>query len=106
MRRKPSTLRYNHYLQGFAQQQRAFAEKAVATEVNWDSIASLVHSDEGKRDLASLRTTFLNIQQRMNAMAKDSAAINWAEWKNELDPKIVDGFKQAYESTFVHVVFL
>jgi len=85
--------------QGFARmQQRAFAEKAVAAEVDWDSISNLIHSDEGKRELASLRSTFLDIQTRLTGMTKDTPAPSWAEWKKDLDPKIVDGFKQAFES--------
>ena len=66
--------------------------------MDWDSISSLVHSDEGKRELVSLRTTYLDIQSRLAAMTKDSPAPNWAEWSKELDPKIVDGFKKAFES--------
>jgi hypothetical protein len=88
-------------LQGLARvQQRAFADKAVATQVDWDAIGELVHSDDGKRELVSLRTTFLDIQSRLTGMTKDTEAPNWAEWSKELDPKIVDGFKKAFESTF------
>jgi hypothetical protein len=79
-------------------QQRGFAEKAVAAEVDWDSINALVHSDEGKREMASLRSTFLDIQARLAGMAKDTPAPNWAEWKKDLDPKVVDGFKTTFES--------
>lgn len=87
--------------QGLAlQQQRGFAEKAVAAQIDWDAVSSLVHSDEGKRELASLRSTFMDIQQRLQTMSKDAPPPNWAEWSKELDPKIVDGFKKAYESEF------
>ncbi|KAG7675294.1 hypothetical protein Ndes2526B_g08165 [Nannochloris sp. 'desiccata'] len=79
-------------------QQRAFADKAVATQVDWDAISNLVHSDDGKRELVSLRTTFLDIQSRLSGMSKDTATPNWAEWSKELDPKIVDGFKKAFET--------
>lgn len=81
-------------------QQRAFAEKAVAAEVDWESISSLIHSDEGKRELSSLRSTFMDIQSKLTGMSKDTPAPNWAEWKKDLDPKIVDGFKSAFDSTF------
>ena len=88
--------------QGFARQQtRAFAEKAVAAEVDWDSISALIHSDEGKRELASLRSTFFDIQSRLTGMAKDTPGPDWASWKKDLDPKIVDGFKQAFDSTLL-----
>ena len=83
--------------------QRSFAEKAVAVEADWDAIGGLVHSDEGKRELASLRSTYLDIQARLSSMAKDTPLPNWAEWSKELDPKIVDGFKKAFESELIHV---
>ena len=88
------------WLQGLATrvQQRSFAEKAVAAEVDWDAISGLIHSDDGKRELVSLRMTFLDIQSRLASMSKETAAPNWAEWSKELDPKIVNGFKQAFES--------
>jgi hypothetical protein len=84
-------------------QQRAYAEKAVAVEADWDAISSLIHSDEGKRELSSLRLTFLDIQTRLANMSKETPPPDWAAWRKELDPKIVDGFKQAFDSEFVWV---
>lgn len=59
-------------LQGITQvqQSRAFAEKAVAAEIDWDAISGAIHSDEGKRELASLRSTFFDVQNRLHGMAK------------------------------------
>lgn len=62
-------------LQGSAlaaqQQQRCFAEAAVATETNiWDQLGELVTTDEGKRELAALRSTFSEINQKLAGMAK------------------------------------
>lgn len=89
-------------MQGLARtSQRSFAEKAVAVEVDWDAISRLIHSDEGKRELGSLRSTYSDIQARLSSMAKDTPVPNWAEWSKELDPKIVDGFKKAFESELI-----
>eukprot|EP00887_Chlorella_sp_A99_P004728 scaffold4.g4728.t1 len=79
-------------------QQRGFAEKAVAAEFDWDAFGSMIHSDEGKRELQTLRSTYLDIKQRLANLAKAPAPINWTTWKQELDPKLVDQFKGAYES--------
>jgi hypothetical protein len=58
-----------------AQQQRGFAEAAVApTTTVWDDLSDLVTSDEGKRELATLRSTYVDIAQKLNSMAKVSAA--------------------------------
>ena len=60
------------WLQGLAlaQQQRGFADKAVATEFNWDAMTDLIHSDEGKRELQTLRLTYLDISQRLRSLAQ------------------------------------
>jgi hypothetical protein len=50
---------------------RGYAEKAVAgADLDWEALSSMVHSDEGKRELASLRTTFLDIKQRISTMSQ------------------------------------
>ena len=77
---------------------RSFAEKAVAKEMDWDALSEMIHSDEGKRELASLRSTFFDVHSKLSSTAKDIPPPNWAEWSKELDPKIVDAFKKAFES--------
>lgn len=115
------------------QQQRGFAEAAVATQTSvWDELSDLVSSDEGKRELATLRSTYADIAHKLTSMAKvgrggaaghwrrrflrrstrsrpltlsaalrwvqDQPEINWQEWQKEIDPKLVQQFKQTYES--------
>ena len=140
------------------QQQRCFAEGAVATQTTvWDELSDLVASDVGKRELATLRSTYADISQKLVGMAKVGCpgccmagdrgegaaweaelglacgraggcagsggrsgggwtefrqrslprlllqaqeAINWQEWNKEIDPKLVQQFKQAYESEY------
>jgi hypothetical protein len=66
-------------LQGSAlavQQQRGFAEAAVAPQTTvWDKLSELVTSDEGKRELATLRSAYVDITQKLNKMA---AVRRWA----------------------------
>ena len=52
------------------QQQRCYADAAVATKANiWDELGELVTSDEGKRELATLRSTYADISQKLAKMA-------------------------------------
>lgn len=52
------------------QQQRTYADAAVATKANiWDELGDLVTSDEGKRELATLRSTYTDIAQKLAKMA-------------------------------------
>lgn len=81
------------------QQQRTYADAAVATKANiWDELGDLVTSDEGKRELATLRSTYTDIAQKLAKMAADPEPINWAAWSKEIDPKLVQEFQQAYET--------
>ena len=52
------------------QQQRYFAEAAVAEKFDWDSLEGSVASDEGKRELASLRSTWIDVQQKFDSMTQ------------------------------------
>ena len=54
------------------QQQRHFAETAVAPKFDWDSLETSVASEEGKRDLASLRSTWIDVQQKFESMSQAS----------------------------------
>ena len=52
------------------QQQRCFAEGAVATQTTvWDELGGLVSSDEGKRELAALRSTYVDIAGKLASLA-------------------------------------
>ena len=55
---------------GLVQQQRCFAEAAVAPKFDWDSLENTIASDDGKRDLASLRSTFIDVQQKFDSMSQ------------------------------------
>ncbi len=56
---------------------RGFAEsagKAVAAagaDMDWGALERLAHSDEAKRQVASLRSTFRDEMQKLDAMAPD-----------------------------------
>ena len=62
---------------GLAQQQRCFAEAAVAPKVDWDSLENTIASDDGKRDLASLRSTFIDVEQKFDTMSKVYTFASW-----------------------------
>ncbi len=61
------------------QQQRGYADAAVATKANiWDELGELVTSDEGKRELATLRSTYADISQKLAKLAAVSTLCsNW-----------------------------
>jgi len=77
-------------------QVRAYA--AASEAINWESIGGIVQSDAGKRELASLRNTMLELERAVGSAASSSTAPDWAKYKKQLDASIVDKFEKAYGS--------
>jgi len=42
----------------------------VAPKFDWDSLEGSVASEEGKRELASLRSTWIDVQQKFDSMTQ------------------------------------
>lgn len=83
-------------------QHRAFAEKALQ-ELTWDDaideLGAQLSTDEAKRELAALKSTFYDIKSKYEALAKPVAPIDWEGYKQKLDPQLVEMFKKAYDTT-------
>ena len=47
-----------------ARQQQRFAQAQATKDLDWDELNTLVTSDEGKRELAALRTTFFDLRSK------------------------------------------
>ncbi|KAA6415271.1 MAG: ATP synthase D mitochondrial [Trebouxia sp. A1-2] len=80
------------------QQQRCFAEAAVAPKFDWDSLEGSVASEEGKRELASLRSTWIDVQQKFDSMSQSSDEIDWKSYAKEVDPQVLKLFKDSFAS--------
>ncbi|DBA75528.1 TPA: hypothetical protein ACH3X2_009091 [Trebouxia sp. C0005] len=80
------------------QQQRYFAEAAVAPKFDWDSLEGSVASEEGKRELASLRSTWIDVQQKFDSMSQSSDEIDWKSYEKEVDPQVLKLFKDSFAS--------
>jgi len=78
---------------------RAFAQKAVSAEIDWEGISASVQSDEGKRELASLRNTLVELERTVASTGQEGSVPDWAKWKQILDAKIVENFEKAYACT-------
>ncbi|KAL3145748.1 hypothetical protein ABBQ38_015128 [Trebouxia sp. C0009 RCD-2024] len=79
-------------------QQRCFAEAAVAPKFDWDSLESSIASEAGKRDLASLRSVWIDVQQKFDSMSQSSAEIDWKSYEKEVDPEVLKMFKDSFSS--------
>ena len=52
------------------QQHRTFAQEPVASALDWDALEESVVSDEGKRELASLKIAAMEVRQSLESMSK------------------------------------
>jgi len=76
---------------------RGLAEKAVVPELDWSDISKIVVSEEGKKELASLRKAYEEIMAFIRSDPGPVEPIDWdALSKNSGAPSIVEMFKQAY----------
>ena len=82
---------------GQIQSLRAYAAAASET-VDWEGISKIVQSDQGKRELASLRNSMLELERAVGTAAASSAVPDWAKYKKQLDGSIVEKFEKAYSS--------
>ena len=54
-------------------QQRCYAETAVAKELDWDALEDTLGTDEARREVATLRSTYMDVERRFKEMSKVSA---------------------------------
>eukprot|EP00245_Coleochaete_scutata_P016460 TRINITY_DN7698_c0_g1_i1.p1 TRINITY_DN7698_c0_g1~~TRINITY_DN7698_c0_g1_i1.p1 ORF type:complete len:164 (+),score=59.60 TRINITY_DN7698_c0_g1_i1:152-643(+) len=77
--------------------------KAVAGKIvkgiDWEFVAKAIVSEEGKKELFALKRTFDDISSSLaSKMNPKPVTIDWAYYKKELNPKIVEIFESAYKS--------
>lgn len=78
-------------------QRRGFAEAAVVEQFDWDALGKNVTSDEGKRELSILRSTFFDYQSRV-INVPEVKPIEWAKYEKDIDPEMLADFKKSFEA--------
>ncbi|GAQ86872.1 Mitochondrial F1F0-ATP synthase subunit d/ATP7 [Klebsormidium nitens] len=79
---------------------KAAAEKAVKTVrgIDWGLLERLVKSDDGRKELLTLRRTIDETRTQLDLFRKRKPVnIDWNYYKAELNPVMIDEFKAAYE---------
>ncbi|CAM8952249.1 unnamed protein product [Rhodiola kirilowii] len=74
------------------------AKKARAT-IDWDGLAKLLVSDEARKEFATLRRTFDEVNQALETkFSQESEPIDWEYYRKGIGSRIVDMYKEAYDS--------
>ncbi|KAJ7548844.1 hypothetical protein O6H91_07G030000 [Diphasiastrum complanatum] len=71
----------------------------VARSIDWEFIAKIIVSDEGKKELGTLRRAFEDVNNTLETKFNvKPPTINWDFYKEKLGPSIVNIFQKSYES--------
>ncbi|KAK9280023.1 hypothetical protein L1049_013708 [Liquidambar formosana] len=74
------------------------AVKASRT-IDWDGMAKLIVSDEARREFASLRRAFDEVNTTLQTkFSQEPEPINWEYYRKGIGSRLVDMYKEAYES--------
>ncbi|KAL3683901.1 hypothetical protein R1sor_001923 [Riccia sorocarpa] len=71
----------------------------VAKGIDWEYLAKVVVSDEGRRELGVLRRSFDDASNTLETkFSAKEVNIDWSFYKAKLGPKIVDTFKSSFDA--------
>ncbi|KAB5538916.1 hypothetical protein DKX38_016449 [Salix brachista] len=74
------------------------AFKASRT-VDWDGMAKLLVSDEARKEFATLRRAFNEVNAQLGTkFSQEPEPIDWEYYRKGIGSRLVDMYKQAYES--------
>eukprot|EP00891_Asterochloris_glomerata_P004410 jgi/Astpho2/4410/Aster-00028 len=79
-------------------QQRCYAETAVAKQLDWDSLEDTLGTDEARREVATLRSTYMDVERRFKEMSKAPEQLNWAGYQDKVDAELLSSFQKAFQS--------
>ncbi|XP_011027001.1 PREDICTED: ATP synthase subunit d, mitochondrial-like [Populus euphratica] len=67
--------------------------------VDWDGMAKLLVSDEARKEFATLRRAFNEVNAQLGTkFSQEPEPINWEYYRKGIGSRLVDMYKQAYES--------
>ncbi|KAG5239742.1 hypothetical protein OIU85_006645 [Salix viminalis] len=74
------------------------AFKASRT-IDWDGMAKLLVSDEARKEFATLRRAFNEVNSQLETkFSQEPEPIDWEYYRKGIGTRLVDMYKQAYES--------
>ncbi|CAM8964858.1 hypothetical protein QQ045_005007 [Rhodiola kirilowii] len=74
------------------------AKKATKT-IDWDGLAKLLVSDEARKEFATLRRTFDEVNHELETkFSQEPEPIDWEYYRKGIGSRIVDMYKEAYDS--------
>uniref|UniRef100_A0A7N1A1G0 ATP synthase subunit d, mitochondrial n=1 Tax=Kalanchoe fedtschenkoi TaxID=63787 RepID=A0A7N1A1G0_KALFE len=74
------------------------AKKATKT-IDWDGLAKLLISDEARKEFATLRRTFEEVNHALETkFSQEPEPIDWEYYRKGIGSRIVDMYKEAFDT--------
>ncbi|KAI3908653.1 hypothetical protein MKW98_006805 [Papaver atlanticum] len=76
------------------------AAKAAASKgIDWDGMAKLLVSEEARKEFSSLRRAFDEVNSTLQTrFSQEPEPVNWEYYRKGIGPRVVDMYKEAYDS--------
>jgi len=77
------------------------AEVAVKAgrSIDWDGMAKMLVSEEARKEFATLRRTFEDVNHQLQTKySQEPQPIDWEYYRKGIGSKVVDMYKEAYDS--------
>uniref|UniRef100_A0A2P2KAW0 ATP synthase subunit d, mitochondrial n=1 Tax=Rhizophora mucronata TaxID=61149 RepID=A0A2P2KAW0_RHIMU len=71
----------------------------ASKSIDWDGMAKLIVSDEARKEFASLRRAFDDVNSQLQTkFSQEPEPIDWEYYRKGIGSKLVDMYKEAYDS--------
>eukprot|EP00270_Netrium_digitus_P009941 TRINITY_DN305_c0_g1_i1.p1 TRINITY_DN305_c0_g1~~TRINITY_DN305_c0_g1_i1.p1 ORF type:complete len:164 (+),score=59.52 TRINITY_DN305_c0_g1_i1:121-612(+) len=71
----------------------------VVKAIDWDYLARVIVSADGKREMLQLRRAFDEVSNSLETkFSAKPVTIDWETYRQKLNPEVVDSFQQSFES--------
>ncbi|CAA6672729.1 unnamed protein product [Spirodela intermedia] len=75
------------------------AAKASKSGIDWDGMAKMLVSEEARREFTNLRRAFNDVNQTLQTKySLEPEPIDWEYYRKGIGSRLVDMYKEAYES--------
>ncbi|PUZ69478.1 hypothetical protein GQ55_2G111900 [Panicum hallii var. hallii] len=77
----------------------AGAAAKAGKAIDWDGLAKMLVSEEARKEFATLRRTFEDVNHQLQTkFSQEPQPIDWEYYRKGIGSKVVDMYKEAYES--------
>nr|KJB32034.1 hypothetical protein B456_005G219300 [Gossypium raimondii] len=71
----------------------------ASKNIDWEGMAKLLVSDEARKEFATLRRTFDEVNSTLQTkFSQEPESIDWEYYRKGIGSRLVDMYKEAYES--------